>query len=87
MSALAFAAVWLFIFTLPFENVLAIIPGVGLVTKITGGLALAAAVGHMMIAGRVRRWHGFHLAGLLFVIWGGLELFFLSAGERSLSST
>ena len=82
MSALAFAAVWLFVFTLPFGNALAIIPGVGLLTKITGGLALAAALGHMVLSGRVRRWHGMHLAGLLFVLWCGTQLFLSPFGQR-----
>jgi len=83
MSSLAYAALWLFAFSLPWENALvAAFPGVSLVSKVTGGLALAAAVGFVLLSGRVRRWKSMHVAGLLFVVWAGAELFFLHTGNR-----
>ncbi len=83
MNALAYAALWIFVFTLPWENALGIIPGVGVVTKLTGGLALGSALGVALISGRVRRWQALHLAAFLFVLWAGVHLFlFFHAGDR-----
>lgn len=83
MSALAYASLWIFVFTLPWENALGIIPGVGIITKLTGGVALASALGVALISGRVRRWHTLHVVALLFVVWTGSHLFFyFHAGDR-----
>ena len=83
MSSLAYAALWLFAFSLPWENALvAIFPGVSIVSKATGALALAAALGFVLLSGRVRRWRSMHVAGLLFVVWCGVELFFIHVGTR-----
>ena len=83
MSALAYAALWIFVFSLPWENALVnLFPGVGIVTKITGGLALAGALGMVVTSGHLRRWHWMHIAALLFVVYGGSELFFIHTGER-----
>lgn len=82
MSSLAYAALWIFVFTLPWENALVIIPGVGVITKVTGGLALGSALGVALISGRVRRWHGFHVAALLFVFWAAGGLFFFYADQK-----
>ncbi|MGH7580029.1 MAG: O-antigen ligase family protein [Gemmatimonadales bacterium] len=83
MSTLAYAALWLFVFSLPWENAfVALFPGMSIVTKITGGLALAAALAFVVVSGQVRRWRGMHVAALLFVIWGGGELFFHQLGQR-----
>jgi O-antigen ligase len=82
MSSLAYAALWLFIFSLPWENALFVIPGVGLVTKLTGGLALVSAVASILISGRVRRWPGFHVAALLFVFWVACGLFLFSGSQK-----
>ena len=73
MTSLAYAALWLFVFSIPWENVI-FIPGVGAVTRLTGMLA-AGIVGLVIVAsGRMRRWHVFHVAALLFVIWAGCSL-------------
>jgi O-antigen ligase len=83
MSSLAYAALWLFAFSLPWENALvAIFPGVSIVSKATGALALAAALGFVLLSGRVRRWRSMHVAGLFFVVWCGVELFFIHVGTR-----
>ena len=82
MSTIAYLALWLFVFALPWENAVSPIPGTAVVTRITGALALAAAVGATAVSGRVRRWHPMHLFGLLFLIWAGAELFVMSSGER-----
>jgi O-antigen ligase len=83
MSSLAYAALWIFVFTLPWENALGIIPGIGVVTKLTGGLALGSALWVALISGRVRRWTLLHVAALLFVLWAACHLFLFSgAGDR-----
>jgi O-antigen ligase len=69
MTSLAYALLWLFVFSLPWEPILVIVPGVGLISKITGALALGSALAVTIVSGRVRRWHVFHVAALLFVTW------------------
>lgn len=81
MSAIAYVGLWLFVFSVPWDNLI-IIPGVGVVTKITGGLAAALALLAAVAAGRFRRWHAFHLAALLFVLWTAGVLLFISHGVR-----
>jgi O-antigen ligase len=82
MSSLAYAALWIFVFTVPWENALFVIPGVGVVTKLTGGLALVTALGATLTSGRLRRWQGFHVAALLFVFWIASTLLFFYAAQK-----
>jgi O-antigen ligase len=82
MSAIAYWFTWLFVFALPWENAVSVIPGTAIVTKVTGALSLAAALGAMVMSGKLRRWHPMHLAGLFFLIWSGAELFLSHAGTR-----
>jgi O-antigen ligase len=81
MTAFAYAALWLFIFTLPWEGIIRV-GGVSIVSRATGMLALAVALLAVVITGKVRRWHAFHVAALLFVLCAGAELFFFHSGER-----
>jgi O-antigen ligase len=82
MSALAYGALWLFVFALPWENAVSVIPGTAIVTKITGALALAGALGVVLTSARIRRWHALHVAGLLFLVWTGVHFIFLPSGQR-----
>jgi O-antigen ligase len=82
MSFIAYWLTWLFVFALPWENAVSVIPGTAIVTKVSGALALAAALGAIVLSGRLRRWHPMHLAGLLFLIWSGGELFLSHTGTR-----
>jgi O-antigen ligase len=70
MIQLAYAALWIFVFSVPWEDVV-VIPGLGAVSRLTGIVALSLALLAAVITGRVRRWHLFHVAALLFVIWAG----------------
>jgi O-antigen ligase len=74
MSSLAYAALWIFVFTVPWENVFVILPGVSVIVRATGMLALASALVAAVITARVRRWHLLHVAALLFVCWAGFCL-------------
>jgi O-antigen ligase len=71
MTAIAYAALWIFIFSVPWENVI-VIPGLGAISRLTGMVALAMTVLAALVTGRFRRWQAFHIAALLFVIWSGL---------------
>jgi O-antigen ligase len=73
MIGLAYACLWFLVFCLPWE-MLTVSNGVTIITKVAGTLALAAALGVLLITGRVRRWHFFHVAGLLFLVFAGLGL-------------
>ena len=55
MSAIAYWLTWLFVFALPWENAVSVIPGTAIVTKVAGALSLAAALGAMVMSGRLRR--------------------------------
>jgi hypothetical protein len=68
MTSLAYAALWLFVFSVPWERVV-VINGVAIGTRLTGALALGLALFTVVISGRVRRWRVFHLLGLSFVLW------------------
>lgn len=71
MSSLAYAATWIFVFTVPWERVL-VLPGLNIVPRLTGVLAVVAAFGLAVVSGRVRRWSAFHTAAFLFVLWSVL---------------
>ncbi len=55
MSFIAYVALWLFVFALPWENAVSVIPGTAIVTKATGALALATALGVFKPGGPFRR--------------------------------
>jgi O-antigen ligase len=86
MTAVAYAALWVFVFTLPWQPVLVIMPGVGIVSKATGMLALGSALVVAVVTGRFRRWHTFHVAALLFVTWL-VCLLFIIQGAGDLPNT
>ena len=81
MATIAFAALWLFIFVLPWEGVIRV-GGTAIVSKATGVLAIGLMVFAMVTAGRLRRWHSLHVAALLFVLTAGFELMVFHSGER-----
>ena len=70
MRWLAYAALWLFVFSVPWENSL-VIPGLGVISRFTGMLAFGMTMVAIVVTGRIRRWQAFHVAALLFVIWVG----------------
>jgi O-antigen ligase len=73
MTTIAYGALWIFIFSLPWENVISA-GGVAIGSRLTGALALGIALITVAITGRFRRLHAFHVAALLFVIWAAVEL-------------
>jgi len=83
MISLAYAMLWIFVFSLPWGNVLRI-SNVTVINRATGALAFACCLFAVVISGRLRRWHQFHVAALVFVIWAGANLlfFYTGAGEK-----
>jgi O-antigen ligase len=81
MTALAYGALWIFAFSIPWERVL-VLPGISIITQVTGGLAFALALFAVVISGRFRRWHLFHVVALLFWIWAAIDLFFNETGQK-----
>jgi O-antigen ligase len=73
MISLAYAALWIFVFSVPWEGVVRIAQ-TAVVSRVTGMIALTLALLAVVVSGRVRRWHPVHVAGLLFVLWSGCVL-------------
>ncbi|MGH7527656.1 MAG: O-antigen ligase family protein, partial [Gemmatimonadales bacterium] len=89
MISFAYVALWIFIFALPWENMI-VITGVGTISRLMGMFALGGAVLAAMVTGRLRRWRLFHVSALLFVIWSGWniyrgEIYRLADHERTMS--
>lgn len=83
MITLAYSALWIFVFVLPWEGVI-VLPGLAIVSRVTGMFAAVMALLAVVLTGRVRRWHPFHVAALLFVGLAGFELisYHGTAGDR-----
>jgi hypothetical protein len=79
MTSIAYAGLWLFVFAVPWER-LVVLPGLNIVTRVTGALALVLTVLAIVINGRVRRWRVFHVSAFLFVLWTGMGVWFLRMG-------
>jgi O-antigen ligase len=56
-------------------------PGLSILSRITGGLALVLALFAVVITGRLRRWHLMHVAAVLFVSWAGCVLLLVNTVE------
>jgi O-antigen ligase len=75
MSSLAYAALWMFVFAVPWEAVV-VIPGMAVISRLTGVLALGLTLFSVVVTARFRRWQLLHVAALLFVAWTGLGIWF-----------
>lgn len=71
MSSLAYAALWFYVFSVPWASVLAIGSGINAISKLAGMVAALLAVFVALLRGRFRKWHPFHVGALLFVVWTG----------------
>jgi O-antigen ligase len=81
MAKLAFAALWIFVFSVPWERMISL-PGLSIIPRVTGALALGLTLLAVVISGRLRRWHALHIAAVLFWVWAALELLLFHAGDR-----
>lgn len=80
MISLAYAALWIFVFSLPWEKIV-VVPGVSIISRGTGILALGLGLFAVVTSGRVRRLHGLHVAAFLFVVTAGAGLFAIRLKE------
>ena len=76
MSKIAYGALWLFVLAVPWERVI-VLPGLSIITRVTGALALVLSLLAVVVSGRFRRWRGFHTAALLFVVWAGINIWII----------
>ena len=81
MTRVAYAILWIFVFSLPWERFL-VLPGMAIISRVTGGLAVALALVAVVMAGRFRRWHMLHIWGLLFWVWAGACFLVYHSGDR-----
>jgi O-antigen ligase len=77
MTTLAYAALWIFVFSIPWEGIL-VLPGVAVVPRLTGITALGLTLLAIGMSGRFRRWRPFHIAAFLFVLCTGGELLLIN---------
>ena len=68
MHSFAYVALWIFVFVLPWENMV-VISGLGTLSRVVGTLALVVTAFAPLISGRLRRLRLFHVCALLFVVW------------------
>jgi O-antigen ligase len=80
MTSIAYAALWIFVFSVPWERII-VLTGVSIITRLLGALALGLALFAVLISGRLRRWRLFHVVALLFVIWAGIGVMILHMRE------
>jgi O-antigen ligase len=81
MTTVAFAALWAFVFAIPFETQV-LSPEIGTLNKLLGALALGLALVTFVMKGRFRRWHMLHVGAVLFVIWAGAILLIENSGQK-----
>ncbi len=75
MVSVPYAFLWLFVFSLPWQGIIRI-GNMAVVGRLLGAVALACALLAVVVNGRFRRWHLFHVSALLFVIWCAFGLFY-----------
>lgn len=82
MSRAAFAALWLLVFTIPWENAVTL-PGLGTLNRAIGVAAVVSGLFSVLARGHIRAPRGFLLAAILFLAWSALTLFWTIDAEAS----
>jgi O-antigen ligase len=80
MYTLAYAALWMFVFSVPWERLI-VLTGVSIISRATGALALGLMLTVVVISGQLRRWRGLHAAAFLFVAWASIGVLILHLQE------
>lgn len=81
MNSIAYAALWLFVFVLPWEGVVRV-GNMAIVSRATGMLAMGCMAFAVLFSGRLRRWQAFHVAALVFVLTAAAELLMFHASDK-----
>ena len=71
MTSIAYGALWIFVFAVPWERLI-VLPGLSIITRATGVVALGLTLFAIVVSGRIRRWRTFHVAAFMFVAWVAL---------------
>jgi O-antigen ligase len=74
MSQLAFALLWLTVFSIPGEQIVPI-EGFGSTTRVIGAVAITIGVFYVLLSGSRRKLAPFHVVMLLFVMWSSVTTF------------
>ena len=77
MLPIAYAAYLVFVFAVPWETVI-VLPGMAVVTRLTGAIAALLALMAVVVHGRARRPQPFHVWAALFVVWVACNLMFFN---------
>ena len=73
MNSVAYAALWVFVFSMPWENLI-VIPGVGAISRLFGMVAFSVALITAVVSARIRRLHALHMLAVLFLFWAAVGL-------------
>jgi O-antigen ligase len=73
---------WLFVFTVPWQNVV-FIPGLGTISKLLGFGAIAATILHVLLSGKVRPLISFHWIAIAFLMFILVSAFWAIARPES----
>jgi O-antigen ligase len=76
---------WLFVFTVPWQNVV-FIPGLGTISKVLGIGAIGATLIHVIMSGRVRPLGSFHGVAIAYLMWFFLSAFWAISKQESVLS-
>jgi O-antigen ligase len=79
---LAHIFVWLFVFTVPWQNMV-VLPGLGTISALCGAAAIGATILQVALRGKVRGLVRFHWATFLFFMWVFLSAFWAIARPES----
>jgi O-antigen ligase len=73
---------WLFVFAVPWQNVV-LIPGLGTISKLLGIGAIGATVLHVLFGGKVRPLISFHWIAIALLMWILMSAFWAIARQES----
>lgn len=73
MARLAYLALWLYVFTIPWENIITL-PGLGTLSRFVGIGAVGIGLLYVLISGSLR-FHRVHVWGVLFVLLAAFSYF------------
>jgi O-antigen ligase len=76
---------WLFVFAVPWQNVV-LIPGLGTISKLLGIGAIGATALHVLFSGRVRPLLSFHWVVIAYFMWICMSAFWAIARQESVLS-
>ena len=85
LSRLAFRLLWLLLFTIPWENMLVVVPAVATIGRLVGVFAFAVGGLAIVESGKLRQPGAVHCLMAASVIWGALSVTWTIAAEDTVS--